>query len=154
MDNEKILRLSFQEAVAATKDVEAGFRPGLQALGANSVVVRVQDKREISGSVDIDAITKSLYPRDSRWDYVIGYKGNAYFVEVHPADTKNVKEVILKKIWLEDWLKKRAPKLKEIKAVNTPYYWVPSGRVAILKNSPQYKRIALSHIQIVKVLEL
>ena len=85
---------------------------------------------------------------------MIGYKGNAYFVEVHPADTKNVKEVIQKKKWLESWLEERAPKLREIKAVNTPYYWVPSGRVAILKNSPQYRRIALNHILIVKALEL
>lgn len=147
-------KLSFREAVKATKEVAAGFCSGLQALGSNSVVVKVKDKREINGSVDIDTITKSLYPGDSRWDYVIGYKGNAYFVEVHPADTKNVDEVIKKKMWLEDWLKNSAPELKKIEAANFPYYWVPSGRVAILKNSPQYRRIASNHIHLVKRLEL
>ena len=60
MGNEKILRLSFQEAVDATKDIAAGFHSGLQALGSNSIVVWAKDKREINGSVDIDTITKSL----------------------------------------------------------------------------------------------
>jgi len=44
---------------------------------------------------------------DARWDYGIGIqKGKPWtlWVEVYPADTSNVDEVLKKLTWLKDWL--------------------------------------------------
>lgn len=153
MGNKNTVCQSFEETVKATDDIASGFRPGLQALGTNSVVIKAQNNRNINGSVDIDTTTSSFYPQAPRWDYVVGYKEYAYFVEVHPANTSNVNEMINKKEWLENWLATHAPKLKNKKS-SAPYYWVPSGKVAILKTSPQFRKIALNHILIVKKVEL
>lgn len=84
-----------------------------------SAKVKAEDGRKLQGSVDIDACTKGKYPNDARWDYAIGYDGKAMFVEVHPANTSNVREM--------------------------------ESKVAILKNSPQYRRLAKHHLQITKV---
>ena len=153
MARKKTNKQSFEEAIKATNDIASGFRVGLQALGANSSVIKAKNNRNINGSVDIDATTNSLYPQASRWDYTVGYEEYAYFVEVHPANTSNINEMIHKKEWLEYWLNIHAPELEKIKA-KAPYYWVPSGRVAILKTSPQFRKIALNHILIANKVEL
>lgn len=153
MANKEEKKSLFEEAVKATPDIASGFSSGLQALGKNSSAVKAENNRNITGSVDIDATTKSLYPQEPRWDYAVGYKNHAYFVEIHPANTCNVSEMIRKRDWLEKWLDTSAPELKAIKA-DVPYYWVPSGKVNILKNSPQYRQISQKHILVVKRVEL
>lgn len=147
------VRNIFQESVEATADIAKGFCKGLQALKSNSTAVSTKNDRQITGSVDIDTMTKTLYPTASRWDYAIGYEDKAYFLEIHPANTSNVSEMINKKNWLENWLISKAPALRSIKA-DAPYYWVPSGKNAILKTSRQYRQIAQNHIHVVNKLEL
>lgn len=137
----------FQAAVLATPDVASGYCKGLQAMKGNSSMLRVSDNRCLMGSVDIDDSTKNLYPHDARWDYAVGYKDKAYFVEVHPANTSNVVEMLHKVNWLETWLKEKATELANIREGN--FYWVPSGRVAILKSSPQYRKLALHKLVLV-----
>lgn len=145
--------MKFKEAVEATKDIAVGYCRGLKGLGANSVCIQLQNAQKANGSVDIDATTKTLYPTDARWDYVIGYDEKGYFVEVHPANTSNIREMVNKKKWLERWLVEKAPRLKELKA-NELYYWIPSGKCAILPTSPQFKQISLHKLKITKNLRL
>lgn len=95
MENKKIIP-TFKQAVENTQDIKNGFHNGLQALGANAKQVSATDTKKLEGSVDIDACTKELYPQDARWDYAIGYEGKVYFLEIHPANTSNVKEMIKK----------------------------------------------------------
>lgn len=95
MENKKKTTV-FQLAVESTPDIKIGFRDGLQALGTNAQRITAQNTRKLEGSVDIDACTQSLYPNEARWDYAVGYDKKAYFFEVHPADTSNVKEMIKK----------------------------------------------------------
>ncbi len=143
----------FKEAVEATPDIKDGFCNGLQALGKNnSKRVKASDTRLLNGSVDIDACTKELYPNDARWDYVVGFDSHAYFLEIHPASTGEVESMIKKKQWLDSWLNEKAPTLKKL-AVNV-FYWIPSGRCKIQKTSKQYRMLAESNIQIVKILDL
>lgn len=78
---------------------------------------------------------------------MVGYNDEAFFIEVHPADTKNVDEMIKKVVWLKEWLAKTSPLLLNLHK-NRIFYWIPSGRVRILKNSSQYKRIAANNLQI------
>lgn len=150
MDTKKGKINLFKEAIETIPEVKSGFRNGLQALGANAQVVEASDTRKLNGSVDIDTCTKALYPSASRWDYAIGYEAKAYFLEVHPANTSNVDEMLKKVEWLTNWLKEKAPALKRIAASNS-FYWVPSGRCKILAHSSQKRKLAQKHVLITPI---
>lgn len=143
---ENIPQNVFKVAVEATPDIASGYCKGLKALKNNSSMLKVADTRELLGSVDIDETMKKLCPNDARWDYTIGYQGKAYFVEVHPANTSNVSEMLNKAKWLEAWLKDKAVELGKIRDGNL--FWIPSGKVAILKTSPQYRKLALHKLSL------
>lgn len=147
MENKK-KKTIFQQAVESTPDIKNGFRDGLQALGTNAQRITAQNTRKLEGSVDIDACTQSLYPNEARWDYAVGYDKKAYFFEVHPADTSNVKEMIKKAEWLNKWLTQKAPSLNSL-AANKVLYWIASGRQKILPNSPQHRKLSQSKIQLI-----
>jgi hypothetical protein len=130
---------AFNDAVSKTSDISNGYRIGLTALGKYSSKVVVPNDVSVEGSVDIDTTTVALYPRDNRWDYVIGFNGKVIFVEVHSATTSEV-DVVLKKLdWLKNWLNSKAPDLAKLRAA-APYYWVQSKNFQILKHSPQYRK--------------
>lgn len=150
MENKKI---SFKDAIDSTPNLKGGFRMGLQALGANSQYIKADNTRMIEGSVDIDQCTLHLYPTAPRWDYAISYAGKVYFVEVHPAATSNVKELIQKNNWLKNWLNREATTLKSL-PTNRCTYWIASGKVSILPNSPQSRQLAQSKIKLLSVLSL
>lgn len=115
---------SFRKAIENTPDVQHGYREGLQAIvKADKRAVMVKDARRLDGSLNIDEETKMLYPNESRWDYAVGYDGKVYYVEVHPANTSNVEEVIKKKLWLDKWLKEKAPSMSALKAGSPKYQW-------------------------------
>lgn len=143
----------FRDAVAKCPEIENSYKSGLTAMGSNSAVVSVGEKRLIQGSVAIDKAVKDIRPAESRWDYVIGYSDEAFFIEVHPADTKNVEEMVKKVTWLKSWLNSVAPDLKKLHKCGT-YHWIPSGRNKILKTSVQYKKIAANNLLITKPLRL
>lgn len=158
MENKSTIKINpannpFQNAVEHTPEISAGFRNGLTALGANSEKVTVDDTRKLDGSVDIDACTTKIRPTEPRWDYAIGYESKAYFLEVHPANTSNVQEMINKANWLKQWLNEKAPALKAI-AAEDAFYWVPSGKYAIERRSMQYKKLAQSKILLIPRLKL
>ncbi len=137
----------FQSAVYCIADLKDGYRKGLQALKGNSAKVSASNRQELLGSVDIDECTKKRYPNASRWDYVIGYARKAWFVEVHPANTSNVQEMLKKVLWLEGWLQKEGRPLATIRN-DSLHYWIPSGKMCILKTSPQYRSLAKYKLQI------
>lgn len=140
---------SFIEAVAKCSEIKNNLNPGLSALRKHSIDVKVSDTKLLKGSVDIDKAVASLRPNDARWDFVVGYDEEAYFIEIHPAGTSNVSEMLKKVDWLKMWLNTVAPDLKKLHKTDI-YYWVPSGSVNILPGSVQQKRIAASHLRIIK----
>lgn len=145
---------TFKSIVQAIPAIAGAYREGLQALESKDAgKVKPQKPRKLSGSVYLDKCLKTTNPHDARWDYVIGYREKAYFVEVHPANTSNVDEVVKKKKWLEVWLKTNALDLKAMMA-GTGYYWIASGKVAILPNSPQARKIAKNKLVLCKELNL
>ena len=145
---------TFKSIVQAIPAIAGAYREGLQALESKDAgKVKPQNPRKLSGSVYLDKCLKTTNPRDARWDYVIGYSEKAYFVEVHPANTSNVDEVVKKKKWLDVWLKTNALDLKAMMA-GTSYYWIASGKVAILPNSPQARKIAKNKLVLCKELNL
>lgn len=117
-NDQKPIQISnaFRQAVEATAEIADGYCQGLQALRANATTVTAENTLHLEGSVDIDACVHNLYPNDSRWDYAIGYEGKSYFLEVHPANTSNVSEMLNKAKWLKKWLQDKALPLKNIAA--------------------------------------
>lgn len=144
---------NFNKAVDKCPEIKGKTKPGLSALGANSAHIKPSKTHLVTGSVDIDSSVKSLHPNEPRWDYAIGYANEVFFVEVHPADTSNVNEMINKVNWLKEWLSSIAPDLKKLHKCGF-YHWIPSGRMRISRNSPQYRRIAANNIVIKKPLAI
>lgn len=133
----------FRDAVAATDDLKGCFRKGLKALGAHSAKIDLANTRLCSGSVFIDGCLSSQYPDVSRWDYLFSYKGKIYFIEVHPAQSSEVDEMIKKLNWLKHWLNTKAPAINKLKATDTtPYYWVATSGVNLPAHTRQYRKAA------------
>lgn len=144
---------AFKEAVENTPEIKSHYCTGLQAVkGSERKMISPEDTKKLSGSVDIDNALKNQDPDGARWDYAVGYEDKAYFVEVHPANTSNVQEMINKVEWLKKWLKEKATSLNAIR--EKTLYWIPSGKVNILKDSPQYKKLAQKSLKIVNPLQL
>jgi len=146
-------QLTFKEAVESTLDIATGYKIGLIALGQYSNKVSVRDTRLLGGSVDIDACTAAKYPDANRWDYALAHNQKIYFVEIHPAITSEVSTMLKKLRWLKNWLNDHAPEINKLKA-EQPYYWVQSGKCAILKGSNQERKIAQEKLKPVACLNL
>ena len=136
---------TFKNAVLATSEIETAYKPGLRALGKNSSKIHTQNTQDLNGSVDIDAATKEKYPNENRWDYCIGYKNQALFIEVHPGSSSEVGTILKKLDWLKKWLMYKAPEINSIKA-NKAFFWVTSGNVSLLKGSSQYRAAVSNNI--------
>ncbi len=133
--------MSFVDAVQDTPEIAACLKPGLQALGPDRNRIKVDTTRALEGSVNIDKCLEKLYPNDSRWDYVLGYKGRIYYVEVHPAgSTGEVKNVIAKCVWLKQWRKRSAQNLEDLEHRST-YHWVSSGGTEPMLKRGSYRRL-------------
>ena len=133
--------MSFRDDVMATADISSCFCSGLGGVKRSERSYFIfSDTRKIDGSVDIDSCIRSLCPQDNRWDYVVGYDGKTYFVEIHPANTSEVDVMISKLTWLKRWLRDQSSPLRGT------YHWVASGKVAIAKGSPQARKLAISGI--------
>lgn len=92
-------------------------------------------------------------PDDSRWDYGIGYRnGNrelALWIEVHSAQTSEVRAVLNKLRWLKDWLAGEGEpfgRLTETKGTLPAFVWLASGAFRLPKTTPQYRLAATAGI--------
>ena len=133
--------MNFEEAVRRVPELAACLKNGLQALGSNSKKVKVTFTPKLEGSVNIDDCLKKRYPEAHRWDYVFGYNGWLYYVEVHPSRLSEVKSVIAKFEWLRQWRRTAAQSLENLKG-SSSYHWVSSGTTTtILPGSRQRKML-------------
>ncbi len=152
--------MTFQQAVQATSSIRNHYHPGLQALKGNHAG-RITCKRGQcwTGSIDLDQALRPTLPNQPRWDYGIGFKSQygevAIWVEVHPASSTHINEVLKKLVWLRDWLRQHAPSLYALTR-SDGYYWIATdGAVHITSHSPQRKRLAVEGLQgPLKVLQL
>ncbi|MGC8640352.1 MAG: AAA family ATPase [Isosphaeraceae bacterium] len=144
--------MRFQAAVVGTEGLSAACCAGLQAIDpADRARIRSQESRRLRGSVHLDRALRDDHPNAARWDYEIGRaldkrNDQIHWVEVHPAASHHVQDVIEKHRWLRDWLRGSAPLLD---AMHAEYIWLASGRVSLQKNSPQRRLIAASGIRFV-----
>lgn len=143
--------MSFQAAVQAAPTAVAGaYRPGKQALpGQHRSLVTCADSRRLTGSVNLDAALQASLPNAPRWDYGLGYQPvsgaeRAVWIEVHPAATSNVGEVLRKLYWLRSWLSRQGRALNRLTQGTSgvqPFVWIATGHVGINANSPQRRRL-------------
>ena len=144
----------FKLAIENTSEINNGYHVGLQAFKKEH-----KPKIEINecqGSVDIDGclIAKGLYANDNRWDYAIGHNNKVYFVEVHTANTREVKTVLNKLQWLKDWLTTKAPEINKLKASPNAYFWIQSNNYKILKGSRQAREISAKGLKAISKLTI
>ena len=146
--------MSSREAVgAAAPPADDAWREGKQALaGAHRGRVDCADPRRLTGSLDLDsALAREPRHADApRRDYGIGYRPRrgderAVRVEVHPASTSNVAEVLAKLGWLRRWLSDEAPDLEAMTGTAgapKPFVRVAVDGVRIQRGSPQARRLS------------
>lgn len=136
---------SFRQAVLDTPQLAQSFRSGLQALvKVDRKRISCNDSRAIAGSVNLDDALSSRYPNAPRWDYGIGLSAidgsdNVKWIEVHPASSLHIDELLKKFSWLRSWLRVSAPKLE---ALPREFVWIASGKVSLQKGSSQMKKLA------------
>jgi len=142
--------MKFRVAVEEAPGLEDAYKKGLQALKeVDQNRIHCSKPRSLTGSIYLDTALTANYPNDQRWDYGIGYKKNtaddeAIWVEVHPASSHNITEMLNKLSWLREWLSSEAEALNEI---TTRFIWISSGRVALTAGSPQRKKIAAAGLE-------
>lgn len=132
----------------------SGERVGLRALaGEHRPKVKCRDSqktRNILASVDVDASMRESQPDAPRWDYVIWYDGIAPYlpcIEVHPANSGHVEDVIRKRDWLESILAGRG-------LPDRRYFWVPTADMALPKSGLSFRKISESGIRIKRIVFL
>jgi len=143
--------MTFRQAVEATPVLAGALQSGLGAVrAAHKERILAEDTRRIQGSVDIDSALKSTHPNDARWDYAVGHRhrngqvDTVYWIEVHPANSREVKAVLSKLQWLRSWLKGSAPRLG---GMPKEFIWISSGKTSFTLTSPQQKQLALQGLR-------
>jgi hypothetical protein len=136
-----------KDALERTLGLEGAWRGGLQAMpGADKQHVDAEDARRLTGSANVDAALAQSHPNDPRWDYAVGHSPTnrrgevVYWIEIHPASSREINVVLGKLTWLKSWMKESAPRLQAMEKV---FVWVSSGKTSFTSSSPQQKRFAL-----------
>ena len=144
--------MTFRDAVTGTNGLTHAYRDGLQALKATDRPrIRCADPRKLTGSVDLDHALSDSHPNDPRWDYGIGVRNRrrsevVIWVEVHPASSRHIQNVLDKLSWLRRWLASSAPLLDQLPR---RFVWVASGKVALPRDSQQRRRLAAEGISLI-----
>jgi hypothetical protein len=75
-----------------------------------------------------------------------GRTEEAVWVEVHRASAAQVKDIIRKKRWLEDWLSENALPLQALTRRTDGYVWLSTGGVDLQRSSRQARLLAQSGV--------
>lgn len=131
--------MMFREAIDDTPELRDAFESGLHALGNDSRKVRLANPRKCHGSVNIEKHLKAICPNENLWDYLFGYDDKAYFVEVHPACTSEVRTVIDKLAWLKNRIRRWSISIQNMPKA---YHWIATDKVRILPDSSEARLLA------------
>jgi hypothetical protein len=135
---------TFTEAVTGAEHLT--LKSGLSALKKKEGAKRIHLSKgsTAAGSVDIDKDCEKAYPEDPRWDYLVGVVNSkkliAYYIEVHSAESSQVRKMAEKLQWLVDFVREQ----EKLAKLTAEYHWVASGRVNIPKHTRQYKQLSVN----------
>lgn len=143
--------MRFREAVLACSEFQDVYRDGLRALGgADRSRIDCARPRRLAGSVDVDKALARRQPNAPRWDYGIGVsagsRDEAIWVEVHPANAREVGVVIEKAAWLRKWLGANARDLLTMTRDADGFIWLATRGVSIQRGSRQGRQLALAGV--------
>jgi hypothetical protein len=143
--------VTFRDAVDQTSDLRAAWQEGLGALRrVDRNRVDAEDTRGIRGSVDVEQCLEPKYRGERQWDYAVGVRPRdlteevIYWIEVHPANDKEVKVVLEKLAFLQKWLRENG---KTLDGMRRAFIWVSSGKTSFTLTAPQQKQFALRGLQ-------
>ncbi|EPX54939.1 hypothetical protein D187_009678 [Cystobacter fuscus DSM 2262] len=128
--------------VAAVHPGKRALRKGDRERVVESAAVRVID------SLDLDAQTSAERGNENRWDYLLGTTQSnlpLIAVEVHPANTGEVKVLIAKKRAAEKVLRSELKPGATVKR----WYWIASGKTVITRNTPESRMLDAAGIRLV-----
>lgn len=122
--------------------IKGEHRDRVSTSGASSVI----------DSVNLEKALSSLSPGAPQWDYAIGWissgTDSCCFVEVHPANTLQVEEIVRKKTSAAALLTQHAPKVMRLAdqtrlRIGKPVWrWITTGaHVGIHANTPAARRL-------------
>lgn len=127
------------------------YQTGLGAIkNQHRKKIRINNSRNLKGSMDIDSACKDSEPNSPRWDYLVvilkNNQENLALIEIHgAAKPENAKEMIKKKAWLNEWLIK--VRLVDFKK---RIFWIAVNSVSILPQSKYARELAKSGIPLPK----
>ena len=136
--------MNFATAVKRTPSISEHLKGGLQALH-NVDRRRVScEGRNLRGSVAIDDALRRSHPNAARWDYAVGFgrerrHDSIVWLEVHPASSHHIGEVLDKLDWLKHWMRDEAPELGRFPRC---FCWIASGAISFGRGGPQAKNLA------------
>ena len=138
---------AFRQAVEETPAIAKFYKDGLKALDeVDRNRISCKSTRDLTGSVYVEEALRDHQVRSQDrldepawWDYGVGYRAKVFWIEVHPASSSHIQDVIKKHDWLKTWLKEEAPKLKELPC---DFVWIASGAVNLPSGSRQRKILA------------
>jgi len=136
--------MTFVAAVESSPSIRTHLKSGLKALKKVDRGRVSCDGRRLRGSVDIDGALRLLHPNVARWDYVVGYGGtrgqeSVIWLEVHPASSHHIDEVLDKLRWLKLWIRNEAPGFGGLPRC---FCWIASGAISLNRGSPQARKFA------------
>jgi len=140
---------SLKSIAIACKKLSAYYKAGLGALlPADKKHIKVPEPKSIVGSLALDRAAAGDLPEDFRWDYLLDYGGEIFFIEIHPASTSEINRMIGKVDAVRRWLDATAPAIFSLPPRNHKYYWVSSGntRLRLTPGSPQAHKLAANKI--------
>ncbi len=134
----------FQQAVKACPALK--LQNGLEALGGNRKKISTKDPKNthaITGSVNIEECTKPSCHNANHWDYAVGYRRHdgyekTYFIDVHSAQTSEIKTVVKKAEFLKAWATQNAP---DLWVMPREICWVAKGDGVNIRWTDAYRRL-------------
>lgn len=146
--------MTFREAVEAVTELAAAYRPGLQALESHDRRrIMPRNTRKLAGSVYLEQALAPTHPHQTLWDYGVGYRSTGgeqvVWIEVHPANSAHVDDMLRKLDWLRSWLRSDAPDLAGMTAADGAYIWLATGTVALPATDRRRRLIAQRGLRLV-----
>lgn len=119
------------QAYMQARGLQTHVKSGLQALGNHSRAIEVSTPTRAVDSINLDEALVASLPNAPRWDYGIGLQkgklNSIAWVEVHPASSSKVEDVLKKLDWLQTWLKQT--RVQEQSPMQ--FHWIATGSVQI-----------------------
>jgi hypothetical protein len=139
-----VLRAALKDTSTLIRRIESGLQV-IQSGHAGLISAAI--RADFTDSIDLDEALRVGNDQSPRWDYLMGHGPKAAVIglEPHSAHTSEVSVVINKRKAARDQLRSH---LRDGRGV-AAWFWVASGKVALVPYEKQFNRLAQEGIQFV-----